>query len=188
MNIQLNIQKPSTIHLSASQPGALKVYCNGKLYAEKLATKNFKFNLPIPNNYTLVGVSLKVDRIAPLEKVVKTIELPTPDRSKAFGIKEILYNNDSPSPARIFTDKQIICVNKKFFSYPIEVRMFILLHEVGHFFYTEEWKCDTFAAYHFLDLGFNPSQAFEALAGVLHPGQRNDERINNIYKLLSKNN
>ena len=64
--------------------------------------------------------------------------------------------------------------------------MFILLHEVGHFFYTEEYKCDTFAAFHFLDMGFNPSQAFESLAGVLHEGKRNDERIDNIFKLLAK--
>jgi hypothetical protein len=184
--LKIKISKPSTIFLTAANPGAVKIYCNEKLYAERPAAKNFKFNLPYANNYIFSGVPLEIQDIKPLQKVIKTIELPTPDRDKPFGIKDIVYNNDSTSPARIFTNEQIICVNKKFFDYPIEVRMFILLHEVGHFFYTEEWKCDTFAAYHFLDMGFNPSQAFESLAGVLHEGKRNDERIENIFKLLSK--
>lgn len=186
MALKITISKPSTIFLTAAAPGAVKIYCNGKLYAEKPATKNFKFNLPYENTYIFDGPRLEIKNITPLQKVIKTIELPTPDRNKEFGVKEILYNNESTSPARIFTNEQIICVNKKFFDYPIEVRMFILLHEVGHFFYTEEWKCDTFAAFHFLDMGFNPSQAFESLAGVLHQGKRNDERIENIFKLLSK--
>lgn len=186
MALKITISKPSSIFLTAAAPGAVKIYCNGKLYAEKPATKNFKFNLPYENTYIFDGPGLEIKNITPLQKVIKTIELPTPDRNKEFGVKEILYNNESTSPARIFTNEQIICVNKKFFDYPIEVRMFILLHEVGHFFYTEEWKCDTFAAFHFLDMGFNPSQAFESLAGVLHQGKRNDERIENIFKLLSK--
>jgi hypothetical protein len=70
--------------------------------------------------------------------------------------------------------------------YPIEVRLFILLHEVGHFYYSEEWKCDAYAAYHFLEWGCNPSQAFEALAGVLHDNKTNDDRINKIFKTISK--
>lgn len=186
MKIRINISKPKTIYFECAQPCALKVYCNGLLYAEKPLNKGpFKFNLPIENTYIFDAGSIKLIDVKPLKKVQKTIELPTPDRNKTEFIRDIFYDNDRTSPASINTDEKIILVNKKFFSYPIEVRMFILLHEVGHFFYTEEYKCDTFAAYHFLDIGFNPSQAFESLAGVLHENKRNDHRIDNIFKLLS---
>lgn len=182
---KLNIVKPSTVYLTAANSGPVKIYTNGKLYAEKNTTGGkFKINLPVPAVYSFTGVPLKLQKIGPLEIVNKTIELPTPDRNKEVGLEGIFFDDSSNSPARIYTNEKTILVNKKFFEYPIEVRMFILLHEIGHFFYTEEWKCDTFAAYHFLKMGFNPSQAFESLAGVLHPSERNDERIKNIYNLM----
>lgn len=123
------------------------------------------------------------------------IPLPAPERNKNAYVKDIFFEDKGSSPARIFTDLNTIVVNKDFFNYPIEVRYFILLHEVGHFFYSTEWKCDQYAAYHFTKIGFNPTQAFESLAGVLHtesadgePNERNKDRIEKIYNLLKNNN
>lgn len=167
--------------------GAAMVLFNGKLYAERpYTTSTFKFNAPQPGTYTFDGPGLTLAKTEPLQIIDKGIVLPAPDRNKKMGVKAVHFDNSSNSPARIYTDKQIICINSRFLKMPIEVRMFILLHEAGHFLYAEEWKCDTFAAYHFLKMGFNPSQAFESLSGVLHPGEKNDQRIDHIYNLLSK--
>lgn len=179
---------PQTIIFAAPSKGVANIYFNGKLFAVKpFEGGQFKYNLPDAGKYFIkASQGLKIVKIGPLQIVEKNIALPIADRNKTEGIKNVYFDNESNSPARIQTDKQIILVNKQFFNYPIEVRIFILLHEVGHFYYSEEWACDTYAAHHFLKMGYNPSQAFESLAGILHPNQRNDDRIENIYNLLKK--
>ena len=38
----------------------------------------------------------------------------------------------------------------------------ILGHELGHFYYATEWKCDVFSAWQMLQKGYNPSQCMYA--------------------------
>lgn len=187
--IKINISlSPKTVIFAAANIGVANIYRNGKLYAEKpFLSSQFQFNFPFKGKYLIVSdTDIKIKEVKPIEKIQHNIVLPLPDRDKVFKVNKIVFDDSKPSPARIFTDVGIICVNRKFLSYPVEVRLFILLHEIGHFYYTEEYKCDTYAAYHFLEWGCNPSQAFESLAGVLHDNATNDKRIDNIFNLLKK--
>ena len=193
----MKITRPSSIFFKSVENGILKLYANGKLYCERPHKKGqtFKINVPFGGQYlhneALDGAQFY--KLTPIQKDNRIISLPEPERNKKAYIKSIFFDNQKDTPARIYTDLNTIVVNNKFFNYPIEVRFFILLHEVGHFYYKTEWKCDQFAAHHYLKIGFNPSQAFESLAGVLHETKQdgtentqNTERINRIYQLLSK--
>lgn len=186
--LTLVIKTPSTIYFTAAEKGAVKYFINGTHYGDNLYEKGiFKYNFPVPGIYIAVTSSPVIEsKTSPLEIVHKNITLPPPDRNKAVGIKKAYFDTKSNSPARIYTDKQIVVLNPKFRDYSIQIRYYILLHEMGHYFYSDEADADTFAAYHYLKDGYNPSEAFDALASVLHPSKRNDERIKNIYNLISK--
>jgi hypothetical protein len=193
----MKIARPSSLYFKSNENGVLKLYANGKLYCERPHKKGqiFKINVPFNGDYTHNEAldDAQFFKVTPIEKDNRAISLPEPERNKKAYIKSIFFDNQKETPARIYTDLNTIVVNHKFFNYPIEIRFFILLHEVGHFYYSTEWKCDQFAAHHFLKIGFNPSQAFESLAGVLHETKQNGtentqntDRINRIFNLLSK--
>lgn len=194
----MQVKKPISIFfISPLKSGILNVYCSGKLYAQRPFNKGqqFKLNIPFKGLYTFEMDGARIVDVTDIQKKHFDISLPQPERNKNAYIKDIFFEDKGSSPARIFTDLNTIVVNRDFFNYPIEVRFFILLHEVGHFFYSTEWKCDNYAAYHFTKIGFNPTQAFESLAGVLHTkngdgtkNERNEERIKKIYNLLKNNN
>lgn len=176
--------------VSFENSGVLRIFCNGILYAERpfIPSQKFKVNIPFKGNYYFKNNDCKLVAIKPLERTILNIDLPIAERDKTPLIRSFSSDNESKSPARIYTDIGKIVINDRFKNYPIEVRMFILLHEYGHFYYKTEHKCDEFAAFHFCDMGFNPSQAFESLAGVLHDSETNNERINKVYNLLKKQN
>jgi hypothetical protein len=191
----MKINAPSSLFFKSLNNGVLKMYCNNKLYSERPHQKGqiFKINVPFKGDYTYSADGAQFIEKTPIKRDTREIFLPEPERNKKAYIKDIFFDNQKETPARIYTDLNTIVVNHKFFNYPIETRFFILLHELGHFYYSTEWKCDQFAAHHFLKIGFNPSQAFESLAGVLHETKQdgtentqNTDRINRLYKLLSK--
>ncbi len=183
----MNVKKPISLFFKGNSDGILNVFCNNKLYAQRPFEngKIFKLNLPFSGVYSFDGAA-KIINITDIKKTILDVQLPAPERNKNAYIKKIFFEDKGESPARIFTDLNTIVVNKTYFNYPIEVRFFISLHEFGHFFYSTEWKCDYYAAYHFCKIGFNPSQGFESIAGILHPSERNNERIEKIYNLLKK--
>jgi hypothetical protein len=116
------------------------------------------------------------------------IQLPTAERWRLRPV-EIVYNPDlEGTPARIFTTKNpaIIEVGDYFYTLPKQQRYFILLHEFGHLFYTEEWKVDRFALKVYLLGGYNQSQAFYALSKVLGSSEQSKDRINRIFNTLTK--
>lgn len=182
-------------HFIGTENGKITVFRNGTLHCEKPFNKGaFYLNLPLPGHYSFSGFGFDVGNQTPLIKSILDISLPQPERVRKFGINDIHYDNNSNSPARIYSALGVIVLNPKFDTYANEIKLFILLHEVGHFYYKTEWKCDMYAAYHFINtFNCNPTQAFESLAGVLHdtkpdgtPHEINNDRIKRIYNLLSK--
>jgi hypothetical protein len=182
-------------HFRAVENGFVNVYRNGLLYCEKPFLKNtlFYINLPFNGFYSFSGFGFVLMETTSLIYSDIKINLPEPERNaQSFGISKVSIDNLSTSPARIAVDKNLVILNPKFFKYPVEIRFFILLHELGHYFYKTEWKCDQYAAHHFLKMGLNPSQAFASLAGVLHEtkadgtiNQVNKDRNERIYNLLA---
>jgi hypothetical protein len=185
--MQIVVNKPTSLFFKPNQKGVLTVYTKGIVYAVRpFKEEVFKINIPFTGTYTFNG-ECDLIRQTNLQKCQNVIELPTKERNKLVFVKKVVFD-DISSPARIYTDEGVIIINQDWLNYPIENRFFILLHELGHFYYTTEWKCDTFAAHHFIKLGFNPSQAFESIAGVLCPNKTNDHRIQNILTILKKSN
>jgi hypothetical protein len=77
-------------------------------------------------------------------------------------------------------------VGSKFYTYDYCTRVFILLHEVGHFFYKKEPYCDLFAAKHFILKGYNNCTAMYSLSKVLNCSSgANKERVLNLFNNLN---
>lgn len=114
----------------------------------------------------------------------KNIKLPPPERNKVKDFR-IEYNpNIGRTPARIFTDRGLIEIGKRFYDYPLPFRLFILLHEFGHFYYVTESLADLFALKMYLMLGYNESNAMYALTKILHKGEANKERILKLFDTI----
>jgi hypothetical protein len=150
--------------------------------------EKFSVNLPREGVYSFTGAEITKD--LPLVPNSIKFELPAPEREGLFKPFKIVENlNEAEmkgTPARIFPLIGKIEVSAKFKSLPPQIRLFILLHEMGHFFYKTEWKTDTFALYYYLKMGYNSSQALYALTRILHPTQRNFERINKLFKKVQR--
>lgn len=189
-----HIKQPTRLKVDAGQPGTLFVWKNGEPYTYiQHQDGTFFVNLPFPGVYKFTqDGKCRVIEAGPIPPVNPPFSLPQPERKRIPGISEIFYDNSNPyTPARINTLTQKVILSPKFFDYPAEIKYFILLHEYGHFFYKTEWKCDQFAAFHYLKTGCNRSAAFAALNDVLHletpdgtPHRLNQQRVNRIYKLL----
>lgn len=187
------IDKPTTQHFKANQRGLITVYRNGNLYLSKpFESESFYLNFPFAGHYQFTGFGFIPTHQTPQVIPPPPFTLPKPERTRVFGVNKILFDDSHSSPARIYTHNGTVVLNSKFNDYTGEIKLFILLHECGHFYYKTEWKCDLYAAYHYLyTYGCNPSNAFDALAGVLKTEradgtthEENKERIQKIYNLL----
>lgn len=184
---------------------------SGELYYKRFLngkTPRIKFNILHPDNYTS-NVPLKVLKITEIELPRQLPDLPLYSRSRVKDVTiEKNFDLDG-TPARIHTDKGIIELGQKFFKFSKPIRVFFLLHEVGHFYYginkqdleiarkmdrksgreylrkkmnEGEENCDLFALVHFLKMGFNRSTAMQALKEVL---KRTPENLARIQTLLN---
>ena len=152
-------------------------------------TPSIKFNTIAENGDYESNIDFRVLKSEPLQNKDNSIELYKYERNREKPIK-IVYNEKlTGTPARIFSNMNpaIIEVSPSFYKYPPQVRMFILLHEYGHLFYETEHKTDLYALKEYLKLGLNASQAFFALAKVLHPSPKSQERIKRLFNELKSN-
>ena len=183
--------KPCTVHIK-NVTGIIRinVFKQGLplSYFFRVLNKKFdtlKFNICHAGTYHCeVGTIVKITGI---EITPLSVILPAPDRNR-FKEFKIIYNpNLDGTPARNFTGRGIIETGNTFKNHTFAVRVFILLHEVGHFFYKDETLCDLFAAKVFIDLGYNNSTAFYALSQVLNcNSDRNKKRVLILFNNLNK--
>jgi len=90
--------------------------------------------------------------------IIKFIPNPKPERRiLRIGHYQIKFANN-PNKATIYYDKQLIVFDNSFKTVPLYVIMFLFFHELGHFKYSTEWKCDVFAVNKMLKRGYNISQ------------------------------
>jgi hypothetical protein len=129
-------------------------------------TYNFKEPKGIPQKIRLKKYKVKLPK---RERNYK-VKLPTiskgmnPDKASIYkGLNWVLFDKD-------FYNKTTFCE-----------RAFIYCHEIGHYRYKTEWKCDVFAAWCLLKLGFNPSQIAQASVNTL---TRNYERKRKLLNYL----
>lgn len=215
----MQVSKPSTIYLSFPNgvPNTFKVYSDqhGLYFFRQLKglTPRIKFNVCHAGNYKF-NVPVKIEKVANIEIPSDLPGLPPYERQ---DIKDfvIVDNPNIPngSPARVFVKEGRIERGRTFYNLIKPVRVFVLLHEIGHFFYgitqadidkansmgaaegekylrekrnDSEMKCDLFALIQFLRFGYNRSTAFYSLATVLNKSPDNVRRIKELLNNIQK--
>lgn len=182
----IKIDKPTTLKLKSNRDSS-RIYDEKgrKIFHRFFKGKadNFSVNLPRKGVYYF-DENTTINDILPLEKNRITFELPPQERSRYKPFKIVHNKSLTSTPARIFTEAGVIEVSDRFYQFDPQIRLFILLHELGHYFYKTEWKTDLFALYYYLQLGYNKSQAFYALSRVLHPSPSNMVRIKSLFNAV----
>jgi len=185
---KINIKEPSTILLKRKGAKIAQIYDRSgrRIYRRFLHPRadNFSVNLPRTGEYFLPDDIEIRDRLH-LVPCRVNFKLPEPERNKYKPFKIEFKADLEGTPARIFTDSGLIEIGPQYQSYDPPTKLFILLHELGHYYYQTEWKTDTFALYWYIKLGYNKSQAFYALTRVLKVNPLNFHRITNIFKKIS---
>lgn len=183
-----------TLYLTYGRaPERVSVLLDGKLYHERdfgkepvKSTPIIKVNCVPSGNYTFTPQPDKIDSVPLEKKAWQKLTLPPPERNRFKKYTIVTNEYLSGTPARNYSHIGEIQVSPEFHNLSIQVQRFIVLHEIGHFFYETEWKCDLFALRNYLKLGFNPSNAFLALKNILSHSKENIERIETLYQSILK--
>lgn len=187
MNI-FKIVQPSTVLFTFDEPPQyVNVYLKNELYYFRNLGGKFykiKFNVKHPGKY-FIDVDCANIKVIPIEITPLNFELPEPDRQRLKPF-QFIYNSElTGTPARNYTNTGIIEYSSYFKTLPFPLRLFILLHEIGHFYYKDEENADAYAAKVFIDNGYNESTAIYALTKVLHPTDKNEKRILSLFKKIT---
>jgi len=146
-------------------------------YMENDTCRRITFNLP-QGEY-----DVKSD-IKPLARPLRYKCPKLPEREKMIPIKEIEVRiGRNKNKASIDVRSGAILIDSQFIKNICEQK-FISGHELGHFLYRTEWKCDLFSAKLMLENGYNPSQCFYSNAFCLSDKQ--EERKDILLTWLKK--
>lgn len=150
--------------------------------------KPIKVNIPDPGLYYFSNDAIIKEKPLIVTPEVFKIRLPQRERNrdKSYFIEH--DPNQTESPAIIYTDIGRIVTGTKFKELPIPMKIFVLLHEIGHFRYSTERFCDLYATIEFIKLGYNPSTAMYCLTDVLKNSNGKTDRVNYIFDILKQNN
>lgn len=188
---KFSVNKKATIRVEFSFiPQRFEIFdAKGRLFFFRdLSEKNkvIKVNVARPGTYT-TNVVCKIT-VLPLE----IIDIPDglPPLQKNFLPDQIKYRYNPElkgTPARNFYKHGVIEFGREFLNQPYPIRVFILCHEIGHFYYHDEDLADHFAVKLYLKMGYNKSMALHALKDVLNmESQQNHKRVKKIFETLSK--
>ena len=178
-NIKVYFATPCTV---------CNVWRNGVLYHErefKTPVLFFTFNAVKPGEYTFSQPVQKTEATGLKKLSTWGINLPAKERHYKADFY-IIKNPNYEGRARMYKETGEIQTGQGFDGLNEQIQEFILLHEIGHFYYSTEWKCDLYALMQFLKKGYNQSQAFIALEKVLSHSAENSDRINKIKNQLIK--
>lgn len=191
MQTEIKIDKPETVYIKflGVLPRVFRLRDNkGKLYFERNLdgkTPRIKFNVPNEGVY-YTDNEIEVLKQVDIEIPELSFTLPKYERDRIKDFVIIDNPNLHNTPARVFTFDGVIEKGSRFNSYTKPMRVFFLLHEVGHFYYKTEEYCDLFALVHFLQMGYNMSTAMYCLTKVLRKNDQNVKRVMFIYKQMFK--
>lgn len=144
-----------------------------------------KFNVPNIGEY-LGNVPFDVVKITPIQIPILSLPvLPPADRDRWNDDPEIVFNPSLESVARNFTDQGRIEIGPKFYQIIKPMQHFIILHEKGHFLYSEEEKADLFALVNFIRMGYNQSTAYYTLENVLKKSRQQVDRLKNLFNKIN---
>lgn len=189
----LKVSDPSTVWVRFINSPFPKYFClyddKGRIYYFRYLDGNtgiIKFNIPNPGEYT-PDTAITLFKSSHIETPKQYPTLPKPERSR-WKEPSFVYNPDlEGTPCRIFTETGVIEHGPAYFTYPPPIRLFLDLHETGHFFYKTEEYCDLWALVNFLRMGFNRSTAYYVLDKVLSRTQENLDRLKYLLTQITVN-
>lgn len=153
----------------------VKIFRNGKLFYS--FDKVCKFNLPIGRYQTYNQLS-KLKH--PVHYNLKT--LPRPERDIKLPSKFTVLKENNPNKCSVNMLTGVILIDPNFAMQNPVFLTFVLFHELGHYLYETEWKCDVFASNQMLKRGYNPSQCFNS---SYHTLKNNYSGFQRKFKTLS---
>ena len=154
----------------------VNVYVNGTLFYFAKADKFF--NLP-KGKYKISG---SYD-VLPFRLPDVSINFHEPEKNVKFsGIKKIVFA-DNANKCSVDINKGLVIFDKKFYkTLKKHEFLFIIYHEIGHYFYYKEKYCDDFATACLLNTGYNPSQLFNVSKKTLFSTTRKLHNYNSLKK------
>lgn len=135
-----------------------------------------EFTLPA-GSYTVAGGSL-IGRMKPRKghDAPSSVRCPIPRRIR-------LVFAPNPRKAVISLPDGIIIADPSLKRLPSFCLVFILFHEIGHYFYQDEAGCDRFAADEMARRGYMPSQIMAASELTMNDHERRSCNIDNARRL-----
>ena len=93
----------------------------------------------------------------------KKIDFPEFENVKPLKVLNIIFVDNYPNKCSVWLDTGKVLADSNFKYLPSFVFMYIMFHEVGHFYFRgngalSEIQCDTFARQKMIEKGYNPSQ------------------------------
>lgn len=128
----------------------------------------FFFNLPKGEYFTNNNIEKLIEPVT-----VELPILPPAEKSKTLPSKVKVQFLENPNKASILVDKHKVFVDPKILKLSLPSIIFVLFHEIGHYYYKTEEYCDLFAVREMLKRGFNPSQCGIAIDEALSDKSRN---------------
>jgi hypothetical protein len=125
-------------------------------YEKKNLGEGIYFNLPKGEYIT----ECKLNKIGFINYSLP--KLPPKQKQNKIG-KFKINVSENPNKASIYINSGKIIIDKNIVNKNKYVWVFILLHELGHYFYFNEHYCDLFASRIMLKNGYNPSQIASAI-------------------------
>lgn len=174
----VNLHKSGFVALS----GAVKIL-DDKLrpfyYFDFSGKSNKSFNLPEGVFYVMEGEIKRLEK--PLTYKIKKLPIHSYlGRKSPKNFKLIVAPN--PNKASIDFAKGVITIDPVYKYKPRLILDYILAHEFGHRFYSEQHYADHYAKYLMLKEGYNPSQ----IAFAIHFGISNRSNYRKDYLLKQK--
>ena len=190
---RLSINGKLTAVITKNSGFPVYVYCTnqqGEVYYFrhlKEGVKTLKINFAKGGIYEFNTSFDSVEK-KPLEIMDFNGSLPAIERNRERAVRMVKNLELKGTPARIYSQLGIIETGDRFEGLPIPCKVFILLHEYGHFFYKTEYKTDLFALYWFNKLGYNLSNAQYTLINILtKKTPESEHRIKNLFQTIFKN-
>lgn len=133
---------------------------------------SYSFNIMIPETYDIYPSPVNANWTKP-RKLVRNFVLPEPEIN-IMGVPTFVYDPyNNGNYATCYQESGEIHLSDSFYNLPEFVRIYIIHHECGHFYYNTEWKADAYADYMYFKGGFNPSQALYSATEYL--GNSNED-------------
>lgn len=167
-----------------SFPGSVVVYTpDGRPFytRERKDGKPLCFSLP-------AGEYLMPEHVEPCKpRRRKLPALPPPERDLPFPAKFEVLVRPNPNKCTVYLTRGLIILDNALAASLSRADLIhIFAHEIGHFWYKTEWKCDVFAAHVMLLMGFNVSQAWEPNFTVIRNDKSGIHRKKKVTNHLSK--